>query len=337
MSVQQTVNIEKKIANIEQHDLKQSDQIRNDWTRTEVEKLFVQPLFETLYQAQTLHRSFFNASEVQLSTLLNIKTGGCSEDCAYCPQSIKYNTGLKPEKLMELEEVKVAAQAAKDKGASRFCMGAAWRELKDRDLDKITEMIKEVKSLGLESCVTLGMITSEQAVSMKEAGLDYYNHNLDSSESYYENIISTRTYQERLDTLQNVRDADINVCCGGIVGMGESEEDRVDLLLSLANMSKHPESVPINVLVKVVGTPLEGEQDIDPFEVVKIIAIARIMMPASMLRLSAGRTEMNDEHQVLCFMAGANSIFYGEKLLTTDNPQHKRDQVLLSRVGMKPI
>jgi len=312
------------------------DQVRSNWTREEVEKLFDQSLFETLYQAQTLHRQFFNANEIQLSTLLNIKTGGCEEDCAYCPQSIKYNTDVEPEKLMDLEAVKIAAQAAKDKGASRFCMGAAWRELKDRDLPKVTAMIKEVKDLGLESCVTLGMITANQASTMKEAGLDYYNHNLDTSESYYENIISTRSYQDRIDTLQNVREAGINVCCGGIVGMGEKEEDRIDLLLSLANMSKHPESVPINVLVKATGTPLENEQDIDPFDVVKIIAVARIMMPASMLRLSAGRTEMNDEHQVLCFMAGANSIFYGEKLLTTSNPQHQRDQALLQRVGMTP-
>ena len=328
MSAQETVKIDKEMIN--------NTEIRSNWTREEVAELFDQSLFETLFQAQTLHRQYFNANEIQLSTLLNIKTGGCEEDCAYCPQSIKYNTDVEPEKLMDLEAVKIAAQAAKEKGASRFCMGAAWRELKDRDLPKVTAMIKEVKGLGLESCVTLGMITANQASTMKEAGLDYYNHNLDTSESYYENIISTRSYQDRIDTLQNVRDAGINVCCGGIVGMGEKEEDRIDLLLSLANMSKHPESVPINVLVKATGTPLENEQDIDPFDVVKIIAVARIMMPASMLRLSAGRTEMNDEHQVLCFMAGANSIFYGEKLLTTSNPQHQRDQALLQRVGMKP-
>ncbi|MEE9396612.1 MAG: biotin synthase BioB [Methylococcales bacterium] len=328
MSAQETVKIDKEMIN--------NTEIRSNWTREEVAELFDQSLFETLFQAQTLHRQYFNANEIQLSTLLNIKTGGCEEDCAYCPQSIKYNTDVEPEKLMDLEAVKIAAQAAKEKGASRFCMGAAWRELKDRDLPKVTAMIKEVKGLGLESCVTLGMITANQASTMKEAGLDYYNHNLDTSESYYENIISTRSYQDRIDTLQNVRDAGINVCCGGILGMGEKEEDRIDLLLSLANMTKHPESVPINVLVKATGTPLENEQDIDPFEVVKIIAVARIMMPASMLRLSAGRTEMNDEHQVLCFMAGANSIFYGEKLLTTSNPQHQRDQALLQRVGMKP-
>jgi biotin synthase len=328
MSAQENVKIDKEMIN--------NTQIRSNWTREEATDLFDQPLFETLFQAQTLHRQYFNANEIQLSTLLNIKTGGCEEDCAYCPQSIKYNTDVEPEKLMDLEAVKTAAQAAKEKGASRFCMGAAWRELKDRDLPKITAMIKEVKDLGLESCVTLGMITADQAGTMKEAGLDYYNHNLDTSESYYENIISTRSYQDRIDTLQNVRDAGINVCCGGIVGMGEKEEDHIDLLLSLANMSKHPESVPINVLVKATGTPLENEQDIDPFDVVKIIAVARIMMPASMLRLSAGRTEMNDEHQVLCFMAGANSIFYGEKLLTTSNPQHQRDQALLQRVGMNP-
>ncbi len=329
MSAEQTVNIDKENQTYEE--------VRSNWTREEAEILFDQPFFDTVYQAQTLHRKFFNASEIQLSTLLNIKTGGCEEDCAYCPQSIKYNTDVEPEKLMDLEAVKVAAKEAKDKGASRFCMGAAWRELKDRDLPKVTAMIKEVKDLGLESCVTLGMITAEQAGAMKDAGLDYYNHNLDTSESYYEKIISTRTYQERIDTLKNVRDAGINVCCGGIVGMGESEGDRVDLLLSLANMEKHPESVPINVLVKATGTPMENEQDIDPLEVVKVIAVARIMMPGSMLRLSAGRTEMNDEHQVLCFMAGANSIFYGEKLLTTENPQHQRDQALLSRVGMNPV
>lgn len=308
--------------------------IRHNWTRSEVQALFDQPFMDNLFLAQSLHREFFNASEIQLSTLMNIKSGGCAEDCAYCPQSIKYNTGLKPEKLMELDQVRSAAIAAKEKGASRFCMGAAWRELKDRDVEKITDMIKTVKELGLESCVTLGMISDDQAVKMKDAGLDYYNHNLDTSESYYEEIISTRSYQERLDTLENVRNAGINVCCGGIVGMGESEGDRIDLLLTLANMSKHPESVPINVLVKVEGTPLEEQADIDPLEVVKMIAIARIMMPASMLRLSAGRTEMNDEHQVLCFMAGANSIFYGETLLTTSNPQHDRDQALLKRLGM---
>lgn len=308
--------------------------IRHNWTREEVQTLFDQGFMETLYHAQTLHRAYFNANEIQLSTLLNIKTGGCQEDCAYCPQSIKYNTGLQAEKLMELEQVKRAAQAAKEKGASRFCMGAAWRELKDRDLDKITDMIKAVKDLGLESCVTLGMITDQQATKMKEAGLDYYNHNLDTSEAYYKEIISTRSYQDRLDTLSNVRNAGINVCCGGIVGMGEAEGDRIDFLMTLANMEKHPESVPINVLVKVDGTPLEDEQDIDPLDVVKVIAIARIMMPASMLRLSAGRTEMSEEHQVLCFMAGANSIFYGETLLTTANPQHERDQALISKLGM---
>lgn len=327
MSIDQTVNIDNSI--------QQDKGLRHDWTRAEVQDLFNQPLLETLYQAQCKHRQHFNSSEVQLSTLLNIKTGGCQEDCAYCPQSIKYETGMDPEKLLDVKAVTAAAKLARENGASRFCMGAAWRELKDRDVGKITEMISAVKQLGLESCVTLGMITSWQAGKMKEAGLDYYNHNLDTSESYYKNIISTRSYQERLDTLQNVRDAGINVCCGGIVGMGESQGDRVDLLITLANMQRHPESVPINVLVKVAGTPLENQRETDPLEVVKMIAIARIMMPASMLRLSAGRTEMSDEQQVLCFMAGANSIFYGEKLLTTGNPQHQRDQDLFARIGMK--
>ena len=329
MKSAQTVNIDKEVS--------PSVMIRNDWIREEVEELFNRPLVELLYQAQTLHRQCFNPAEVQLSTLLNIKTGGCIEDCAYCPQSIKYKTGVKAEKLLDLESVQKAAQEAKERGASRFCMGAAWRELKDRDLDKITGMIKVVKDLGLESCVTLGMITAKQAQVMKEAGLDYYNHNLDTSESFYKNIISTRSYEDRLQTLENVRQAGINVCCGGIIGMGETEGDRIDLLLSLANMTKQPESVPINVLVKAPGTPLENEQDIDPFDVVKIIAIARIMMPASMLRLSAGRSEMSDELQFLCFMAGANSIFYGEKLLTTENPRHLQDQALLQRTGMKPV
>lgn len=326
MSTHQTVNFDNTI--------KQEKNLRHDWTRAEVQDLFDQPLLETLYQAQCKHRQYFNASEVQLSTLLNIKTGGCQEDCAYCPQSSNYDTGINAEKLLDVEAVTAAARRARENGASRFCMGAAWRELKDRDVGKITEMIGAVKQLGLESCVTLGMVSSDQAIKMKEAGLDYYNHNLDTSESFYKNIITTRTYQDRLETLQHVRDAGINVCCGGIVGMGESQGDRIDLLLTLANMQKHPESIPINVLIKVTGTPLENQSDTDPIEVVKMIAVARNMMPASMLRLSAGRSEMSDEQQILCFMAGANSIFYGEKLLTAGNPQHQRDQDLFNRIGL---
>ena len=309
-------------------------EIRNDWQLSEIESLFQLPFNDLLFKAQTLHRRYFDPNEVQVSTLLSIKTGACSEDCAYCPQSARYDTGLEREALMEIESVVEAAKQAKAQGASRFCMGAAWRSPKDRDLDKVTKMVEEVKSLGLETCVTLGMLEDHQVTRLKESGLDYYNHNLDTSEEYYSEIITTRTYQDRLDTLSRVRDAGINVCCGGIVGMGEEAEDRAKLLQNLANLPKHPESVPINQLVQVEGTPLDGLESMDPIEFVRTIAVARILMPASHVRLSAGRTEMSDEMQALCFFAGANSIFYGEKLLTTENPGQNQDMELFDRLGL---
>ena len=309
--------------------------IRHDWAENEVIELFKLPLNDLIFRAQALFRQYFDPNEIQLSTLLNIKTGGCPEDCAYCPQSARYQTGLQAEPVMDTESVRIAAQQARDHGASRFCMGAAWRNPKDRDLEKVIDMIKSVKSLGLETCATLGMLTMEQALKLKQAGLDYYNHNLDSSEEFYSGIISTRTYQDRLDTLEAVRTAGMNVCCGGIVGMGETVLDRALMLIVLANMPRHPESVPINLLVKVEGTPLENVPDTDPFDMVRMIAIARIMMPASYVRLSAGRTEMTDELQALCFLAGANSVFYGERLLTTDNPGIARDRTLMERLGLR--
>ncbi len=311
--------------------------IRNDWTREEVRALFALPFSELIFRAQSLHRKYFRANEVQISTLLSIKTGGCPEDCAYCPQSAHYDTNVKAEKLMALPAVLQAAKAAKDSGASRFCMGAAWREPKDKDLDKICAMVEGVKSLGMETCATLGMLTTEQAARLKRSGLDYYNHNLDTSPEYYGDIISTRTYQERLDTLASVREAGINVCCGGIVGMGEGEEDRAGLIAALGNLPVHPESVPINALVQVEGTPLAGTAPLDPLDFVRTIAVARITMPKSMVRLSAGREDMSDETQALAFLAGANSIFYGPRLLTTPNPTETRDRALLSRLGMVPM
>lgn len=308
--------------------------IRHDWELHEVEALFALPFNDLIFRAHSLHREYFDVNEIQISSLLSIKTGSCSEDCAYCPQSARYDSDLTPEALMPLEEVVKAAQRAKQQGASRFCMGAAWRRPKDKDIDRVVSMVKEVKALGLETCVTLGMLTDEQTVKLKESGLDYYNHNLDSSEEYYSEIITTRTYQDRLDTLERVRQAGLNVCCGGIIGMGESARDRAKLIMELANLPKHPESVPINMLVQVEGTPLMGTEKLDPIVFVRTIAVTRILMAQSRVRLSAGRTEMSDEMQALCFFAGANSIFYGEKLLTTDNPMSSNDQSLFHRLGL---
>ncbi|TPQ29649.1 biotin synthase BioB [Methylomonas sp. EFPC3] len=309
--------------------------VRHDWQLHEVEALFGLPFNDLIFQAQTVHRSCFDPNEVQVSSLLSIKTGSCSEDCGYCPQSARYDSDLAPEALMPVDSVLQAAERAKAEGASRFCMGAAWRSPKDRDIERVVEMVKGVKALGMETCVTLGMLTDKQTQALKEGGLDYYNHNLDTSEDYYSEIITTRTYQDRLDTLERVRDAGINVCCGGIVGMGESETDRAKLLLQLANLPKHPESVPINMLVQVQGTPLHGTEKLDPIVFVRTVAVARIMMPHSRVRLSAGRTQMSDEMQALCFLAGANSIFYGEKLLTTDNPMTNQDKQLFARLGVR--
>jgi biotin synthase len=311
--------------------------LRHDWTRTEIRELFALPFPDLIYQAQTLHRQNFDPLEVQVSTLLSIKTGGCPEDCAYCPQSAKYDTGVKAEKLMSLDKVLAEAQAAKDAGASRFCMGAAWREPKDRDLDKVCAMIEGVHAMGLETCVTLGMLTGMQAKRLKASGLDYYNHNLDTSPEFYGEIISTRTYQERLDTLEHVRDAGIHVCCGGIVGMGEGAEDRVGMIHALATLPVHPQSVPINMLVQVEGTPLADGAAIAAIDFVRTIAVARITMPRSLVRLSAGREDMSDETQALCFLAGANSIFYGPKLLTTPNPDADRDRQLMDRLGLRAM
>lgn len=311
--------------------------VRHDWTREEVEALFALPFNDLLFRAQAVHRAHFDPNEVQVSSLLSIKTGACSEDCAYCPQSARYDTGLPREDLMPVEEVLKAAQTAKSQGAGRFCMGAAWRSPKDRDIERVCQMIEGVKALGMETCVTLGMLTDRQTQKLKEAGLDYYNHNLDTSEEYYSEIISTRTYRDRLETLERVREAGLNVCCGGIVGMGEDLDDRVGLLQTLANLPSHPESVPINLLVKVEGTELDQAAPLDPFEFVRTIAVAKILMPASMIRLSAGREHMSDEMQSLCFLAGANSIFIGEKLLTTDNPEKAKDQHLFDRLGVRPM
>ena len=295
------------------------------------------PFNDLIYQAQQVHRSNFDANKVQLSTLLSIKTGGCSEDCAYCPQSARYNTDVENEKILALDEVILAAKAAKESGASRFCMGAAWRAPKQKDLDLVKEMIVEVKKLGLESCATLGMLNQDQTRQLKEVGLDYYNHNLDTSPEFYGDIISTRTYQDRLDTLQNVRDQGIHVCCGGIVGMGENLDERVGLLAELANLTPQPESVPINLLTQVEGTPLFGIDELDHFDFVKTIAVARILMPKSYVRLSAGREKMNEATQALAFLAGANSIFYGEELLTTENPASEKDQQLMKKLGITAI
>ena len=307
---------------------------RTDWTRDEVRALFARPFLDLLYEAHGIHREHFRGSGVQISTLISIKTGACPEDCAYCPQSVRHDTGVEPERLLDVDAVVAAARAAKNAGASRFCMGAAYRNPRSHQLEAITAMVREVKALGLETCATLGMLTAEQALQLKAAGLDYYNHNLDTSERFYPEIISTRTYQDRLETLAHVRDAGLAVCCGGILGMGETEDDRAAMLHTLATLPKHPESVPINQLVQVEGTPLHGSARLPPLDLVRCIAVARILMPASRLRLSAGRAEMSDETQALAFFAGANSIFYGDKLLTTANPGEDRDLQLLRRLGL---
>jgi biotin synthase len=317
-----------------------SGAVRHDWTRPEIAALFDLPFPDLVFHAQRIHRLHFDPREVQISTLLSIKTGGCPEDCAYCPQSAHYEAGVKADKLMEVGAVLDEARAAKAAGASRFCMGAAWRSPKERDLDQVCAMVEGVRALGLETCATLGMLTAPQAARLKAAGLDYYNHNLDTSPEFYGEIISTRVYQDRLDTLDHVRAAGIHVCCGGIVGMGEGRHDRIGMIATLASLPAHPESVPINLLVRVEGTPLaqkSGLDAFDPFEFVRTIAVARIAMPASVVRLSAGREDMSEETQALCFLAGANSIFYGPKLLTTPNPERGRDMALLDKLGLVPM
>jgi biotin synthase len=323
--------IDRKTTASQQHALP----VDAEWRVDSVAALFELPFNDLLFRAQQVHRAHFDANTVQLSTLLSIKTGGCEEDCGYCPQSAHHDTGLQASKLMALDEVLAAAQAAKDHGATRFCMGAAWRSPKERHLEPVIEMVRGVKALGLETCVTLGMLEAEQAQRLADAGLDYYNHNLDSAPEFYDKIITTRTYQDRLDTLGHVRDAGLHVCCGGIVGMGESRLERAGLIALLANLDPYPESVPINNLVQVEGTPLAGTEPLDPFEFVRTIAVARITMPKSMVRLSAGREQMDEALQSLCFLAGANSIFYGDRLLTTANPQAAKDRALLARLGMR--
>jgi biotin synthase len=311
-------------------------EVRTNWTLDEARALFALPFNDLLYHAQRVHRLNFDPNRVQVSTLLSVKTGACPEDCAYCPQSVRYETGVRREELLDVEAVVSAARAARASGATRFCMGAAYRSPKAAQLERIKEMVREVHDLGLETCATLGMLTPGQARELKDAGLDYYNHNLDTSEAFYGEVITTRTYQDRLDTLQAVRDAGLNVCCGGILGMGESELDRVQLLHTLATLPQHPESVPINQLVQVPGTPLAGLPVLDPLDLVRTVATARLLMPRSYIRLSAGRTDMGDAVQALCFLAGANSIFYGERLLTTPNPGRSRDQELFDRLGLEP-
>jgi biotin synthase len=311
--------------------------IRRDWSRDDVCALFALPFNELLHQAHTVHRAHHDPSAVQVSTLLSIKTGGCPEDCSYCPQAARYDTGVQAQKLMSVEAVLAQARAARDAGASRFCMGAAWRGPKDRDVAKVAQIVAAVKGLGLETCATLGLLSDTQAHTLKQAGLDYYNHNLDSAPEFYGEVIHTREYQDRLDTLGHVRDAGLKTCCGGIVGMGETREQRAGLLHTLATLPEHPQSVPINQLVQVPGTPLHGTAPLDPFEFVRTIAVARILMPASMVRLSAGRQQMDDAVQALCFFAGANSIFYGEKLLTTNNPDVAHDRALFQRLDLHPL
>ncbi|KJF94139.1 biotin synthase [Photobacterium angustum] len=309
-------------------------EVRNNWTVEEVQALFDKPFMDLVFEAQQVHRQYHQPNQVQVSTLLSIKTGACPEDCKYCPQSAHYRTDVNKERLLEVERVLDAATKAKQSGATRFCMGAAWKNPKERDMPYLLDMVKGVKEMGLETCMTLGMITSDQADTLADAGLDYYNHNLDTSPEYYGNIITTRTYQDRLDTLSHVRDAGMKICSGGIIGMGESSRDRAGLLVELANLPVHPESVPINMLVKVKGTPLESVDDVDPFDFIRIIAVARIIMPMSAVRLSAGREDMNDQMQALCFMAGANSVFYGCKLLTTPNPGEDKDMQLFAKLGI---
>ncbi|MEJ0037234.1 MAG: biotin synthase BioB [Gammaproteobacteria bacterium] len=312
-----------------------SGTLRHNWTLLEVESLFAMPFMDLLFHAQRVHRQHHESSTVQMSTLLSIKTGACPEDCAYCSQSVRYDTGLERETLLEIEQVVDSARRAKEAGATRFCMGAAYRSPKPKQVAAIAQMIREVRALGMETCATLGMLTPSQAVELKSAGLDYYNHNIDTSPEYYDKVITTRTFQDRLDTLEAVREAGLKVCCGGILGMGETTTDRANMLITLANLPAHPESVPINQLVQIPGTPLHGKTGVDPFDFVRTIAVARLMMPAAHVRLSAGRETMSDELQALCFMAGANSMFYGEKLLTTGNPDVARDQRLFARLGLK--
>jgi len=316
---------------------KMTNAIRHDWTLDEINTILSQPFNDLMFRAQTVHRQNFDPNKVQISTLLNIKTGGCPEDCGYCSQSAHYNTGLEKETLMEKQKIVDAALEAKQQGASRFCMGAAWRKPHARDMQFLCEVIDEIKGLGMETCMTLGMLDSAQAQQLQGAGLDYYNHNLDTSPEYYDKVITTRTYNDRLETLGHVRDAGMNVCCGGIIGMGEQAQDRASLLQQLCNLDQHPESVPINMLIQVEGTPLGEVAGIDPIDFIRMIATARILMPKSFVRLSAGRTEMSDETQALCFMAGANSIFYGERLLTADNPETDHDQRLFERLGLTSL
>ena len=308
--------------------------IRHNWQSQQVISLLEQPLNDLIFQAHSVHRQYFSPNTVQLSTLLNIKQGGCPEDCAYCPQSARYKTGVAAESLLPLDQVKQSAKQAKAEGATRFCMGAAWRSPKEKDFKSVLAMVKAVKEEGMETCVTMGMLTMDQTARLKQAGLDFYNHNIDSSKTFYTSIISTRDYEDRLKTLENVRKSGLNVCSGGIIGMGESVLDRAEMLCTLANMEKHPESVPINLLVKAKGTPLADANEIEPFAMVRIIASTRIMMPKTYVRLSAGRLEMNDHQQAMCFMAGANSIFYGEELLTTENPALEKDLRLFDRLGI---
>ena len=319
------------------HHNKQCTTAVNRWSVDEIVALYALPFNDLMHQATTVHRAHFDPNGVQVSTLLSIKTGGCSEDCGYCPQAARYHTDVENEPMMALDDVLAAAREAKDNGASRFCMGAAWRSPKQRDLEPVLKMIAEVKAMGLETCATLGMLKDGQAAQLKDAGLDYYNHNLDTAPEFYGDVITTRTYQDRLDTLDSVREADINVCCGGIIGMGESRNQRAGLIAQLANMERPPESVPINLLTQVEGTPLHGTEELDPFEFVRTIAIARITMPKSFVRLSAGRQSMSEGIQALCFLAGANSIFYGEKLLTTGNPEAETDKKLFAKLGLHPI
>lgn len=313
------------------------DGLRHDWTREEVEALLALPFNDLIFQAQTVHRKWFDPNEVQKSTLLSIKTGGCPEDCGYCNQSAKFDTGLSASKLMEVQKVLEGARRAKEAGASRYCMGAAWRNPKDRDMEAIVAMIKGVREMGMETCMTLGMLSPEQTIRLKEAGLDYYNHNIDTSEEYYKEVVTTRTYQDRLDTIQRVQEAGMNVCSGGILGMGESQSDHAGMLQTLANLTPHPQSVPINMLMQVKGTPLGESKEIDPIDFVRTIAAARIMMPKSVVRLSAGRENMSEETQALCFLAGANSIFIGEQLLTTKNPAKEKDDAMFEKLGLKPM
>ncbi|MCZ2204438.1 biotin synthase BioB [Bartonella sp. A05] len=306
-------------------------------TLEQAKLIFKLPLNEIIYEAQTIHRKYFTPNTVQISTLLSIKTGSCPENCSYCPQSAHYKTDIQKESLMALNDVLEAAKRAKEAGASRFCMGAAWRGPRDKDLNQVCAMISEVKRLGLETCVTLGLLKDGQASRLKEAGLDFYNHNIDTSEDFYDKVITTRTFQDRIDTLDKVRSAGLKICCGGIIGMGEDNDDRIKMLVTLANLDEPPESVPINKLIRIPGTPLEGQEDVDPFDFIRTIALARILMPKSYIRLSAGREQMSDEMQALCFFAGANSIFYGEKLLTSKNPIPENDQFLFKRLGLEQL